>query len=202
VVATPDGVLRPNGQDDWIAREIDEFSRGPSGHNLLLVRGAGTFDGPLPGDLLAQFPHIEIIDLRDVGRFWFLNPLRASRISDEKFKPIAPIVGIPAQDMPVLRREQERIQQARIGAVAGAMLTVFLTISGLTVYVLLSAGAGQRRRVKAPSLQPNRSFSSSAARMIRPPFPRRPARISSMMSAIGSMACEPRRTPTHGHARS
>jgi hypothetical protein len=138
VVATPDAVLRPNGQDDWIAREIDEFSRGPNGHNLLLARGAGAFDGPLPGDLLARFPHIEIIDLRDVGRFWFLNPLRASRISDEKLKLIAPIIGIPAQEMPVLRREQERIQQARIGAAAGATLAVFLTVSALTVYALIS----------------------------------------------------------------
>jgi hypothetical protein len=138
VVATPDAVLRANGQDDWIAREIDEFSRGPSGRNLLLVRGAGAFNGPLPGDLLTRFQHIEIIDLRDVGRFWFLNPLRASRISDEKLKLIAPIVGIPAQDMPVLRREQERIQQERIGAAAGAVLAVFLIISVLTVYALIS----------------------------------------------------------------
>jgi hypothetical protein len=87
---------------------------------------------------LARFPHIEIIDLRDVGRFWFLNPLRASRISDEKLKLIAPIVGIPGQDMPVLRREQEPIQQARIGAFAGATLAVLLTVSALTVYALIS----------------------------------------------------------------
>ena len=40
--------------------------------------------------------------------------------------------------MPVLRREQERIQQARIGAAAGAALAVFLTISALTVYALIS----------------------------------------------------------------
>jgi hypothetical protein len=138
VVATPDAVLRPNGDDDWIAREIDEFSRGPNGHNLLLVRGAGAFDGPLPGDLLARFPNIEIIDLRDVGWLWLFNPLRASRISDEKLKLIAPIIGIPAQDMPVLRREQERLQQARIGAAAGAALALFLTISTLTIYALIS----------------------------------------------------------------
>jgi hypothetical protein len=138
VVATPDAVLRPTGQDDWIAREIDEFTRGPNGQNLLLVRGAGAFDGPLPGDLGRLFPHIEIIDLRDVGRFWFLNPLLASRISDEKLKLIAPIVGIAPQDMPVLRREEERIQQTRLGAAAGATLAVLLTISALTVYALIS----------------------------------------------------------------
>jgi hypothetical protein len=138
VIATPDAVLRPNGQDDWIAREIDEFSQGPNGQNLLLVRGAGAFDGPLPGNLLTRFPHIEIIDLRDVGRFWFLNPLRASRIFDEKLKLIAPIIGIASQDMPVLRREQERLQQVRIGAAAGATFAIFLTVSALTVYALIT----------------------------------------------------------------
>lgn len=138
VVATPDAVLRPTGQDDWIAREIDEFTRLPNGDNLLLVRGAGAFDGPLPGDLLKRFPHIEIIDLRGVGRFWYLNPLRAARIAGEKLKLMAPIVGVPPQDMPILRREEERIQQTRIGAAAGATLAVFLTISTLTVYALIS----------------------------------------------------------------
>jgi hypothetical protein len=138
VVATPDAVLRPTGQDDWIAREIDEFARGPNGHNLLLVRGAGAFDGPLPGDLSRRFPHIEIVDLCDVGRFWYFNPLRASRISGEKLKLIAPILGIPPQDMPILRREEERIQQTRIGAAAGATLAILLTISALTVYALVS----------------------------------------------------------------
>ena len=51
VVATPDAVQRPSGQDDWIKREIDEFTQGPNGKNLLLVRGGGSFDGPLPADL-------------------------------------------------------------------------------------------------------------------------------------------------------
>jgi hypothetical protein len=138
VVATPDAVLRGSGDDDWIAREIDEFTRGPNGRNLLLVRGAGAFGGPLPGDLSRCFPHIEIVDLRDVRRFWYLNPLRASRIADEKLKLIGPIAGVAAQDMPALRREQERIQQSRIGAAAGVSLAVVVTISSLTTYALIS----------------------------------------------------------------
>jgi len=138
VVATPDAVLRPSGQDDWIKREIDEFTRGPNGKNLLLVRGGGDFDGPLPADLAARFPHIEIVDLRNVGRFWRLNPLRASRISDELLKLIAPIGGVAAEDMPLLRREQERIQQVRIGAATGATAAVLLAVSTITVYALVS----------------------------------------------------------------
>jgi len=138
VVATPDAALRGSGGDDWIAREIDEFTCGPNGQNLLLVRGAGAFGGPLPGDLSRCFPHIEIVDLRDVGRFWYLNLLRASRIADEKLKLIAPVAGVAAQDMPALRREQERIQQSRIGAAAGVSLALLVTISSLTTYALIS----------------------------------------------------------------
>ncbi|PWB90472.1 hypothetical protein C5688_10765 [Methylocystis sp. MitZ-2018] len=140
IVATPDAVLRASGQQDWMAREIDEFSRGPNGDNLLVVRGAGPFDAALPGNILTRFPHIEVIDLRDVGRFWFLNPLRVSRISGEMLKLVAPIIDVPSRDMPVLRREQERIQQGRMGAATGAALAVFVTISTLTVYALVSRG--------------------------------------------------------------
>ncbi|MFX9688549.1 hypothetical protein ABTO93_20350, partial [Acinetobacter baumannii] len=81
-------------------------------------------DGPLPADLSSRFQNIEIVDLRDVSRFWFLNPVRASRIANEKIKLIAPIIGLDASDMPVLRREEERRQQSRIAIVLGVLLAV------------------------------------------------------------------------------
>ena len=137
-VATSDAVLRPSPQDDWIKREIDPFAAGPNGGNLLLVRGGCDFDGPPPADLAARFPHMEIIDLRNVSRFWRLNPLRASRISGELLKLIAPIAGVALEDMPLLRREQERIQQARLGTAVGAVLAILLAISGLTIYALIT----------------------------------------------------------------
>jgi tetratricopeptide (TPR) repeat protein len=138
VIATPDAALRENPERDWIKREIDEFSGGEYGSNLLVVRGLGRFDGPLPADLATRFENIEIVDLRDVSRFWFLNPLRASRIANEKIKLIAPIIGIDARDMPILRREEERRQQSRIAAVLGASLAIFVAISALTVFALHS----------------------------------------------------------------
>lgn len=136
VIATPDAALRDNGGNDWIRREIDEFCSGDNGSNLLLVRGAGPFDGPLPGDLSDRFRNMEIVDLRDVSRFWFLNPLRASRIANEKIKLIAPLIGIEASDMPILRREEERRQQSRIAITLGVLLGIFTAISTLTVFAL------------------------------------------------------------------
>jgi hypothetical protein len=136
VVATPDAAQRDNAANDWIKREIDEFSAGAHGSNLLLVRGAGAFDGPLPGDLSQRYKNIEIVDLRDVSRLWFLNPLRASRIANEKLKLIAPILGIEAADMPVLRREEERRAQSRIALTLGVLLGIFTAVATLTVFTL------------------------------------------------------------------
>jgi tetratricopeptide (TPR) repeat protein len=138
VVATPDAMRRPQGVEDWIEREIRDFTRGQDGSNVIAVRGAGEFDGPLPGDLKHLFPGIEIVDLRGAGQFWFLSVSRIARLNSEKLKIIAPLCGIPPEEMPTLRQEQEKRQQTRTGAIAGATLGVMLAVSGLSVFSLVS----------------------------------------------------------------
>jgi hypothetical protein len=123
---------------DWIDREIRDFMRGQDGSNVIAVRGAGEFDEPLPGNLKLLCPGIEIVDLRGAGRFWFLSVSRIARLNSEKLKIIAPLFGIPSEDMPTLRQEQERRQQTRTGAIAGAVLGVMLAVSGLSVFSLVS----------------------------------------------------------------
>jgi tetratricopeptide (TPR) repeat protein len=138
VVATPEAMRRPQGVEDWIEREIRDFTRGQDGSNVIAVRGAGEFDGPLPGDLKRLCPDIEIVDLRGAGRFWFLSVSRIARLNSEKLKIIAPLCGIASEEMPTLRQEQERRQQTRTGAIAGAILGVMLAVSGLSVFSLVS----------------------------------------------------------------
>jgi hypothetical protein len=106
VVATPNAVTRPRGVEDWIAREIGDFYAGPNGRNVVAVRGAGEFDAPLPARLNELFPNVEIIDLRGAGRFWFLHPTRAARLASEKLKLVAPLLGVPPEEMPRLRQEE------------------------------------------------------------------------------------------------
>ena len=138
VVATPDAVQRASLTTDWIAREIDDFSQGRNARNVIVVRAAGGLMEPLPGSLAERFPNIEIINLKSVGRFWFLNPAVAARIGNEKLKLIAPLIGLPPGDMPLLRQEEERRQQSRLGLAAGALLSVLMAISALSVFALAS----------------------------------------------------------------
>jgi hypothetical protein len=74
VLASPAAITREDKESDWIWREIAVFEAGPNAGNILVVRVAGEFDGPLPGDLKQRFPNMEIIDLRNTSRLWFLNP--------------------------------------------------------------------------------------------------------------------------------
>jgi hypothetical protein len=117
---------------------VTDFTSAPNGTNVIAIRGAGEFDAPLPADLARRFPNIEIIDLRGAGRLWFLHPTRAARLSAEKLKLLAPLLGIPAQEMPRLRQEEELRQQTRLGAAAGAVLGVLVAVSGLSVFALES----------------------------------------------------------------
>ncbi|UPJ68596.1 hypothetical protein [Bradyrhizobium sp. 191] len=115
VVATPDAAPREQATNDWMRREIEAFEAGPNRGNIILVRAAGAFAGPLPGDLAVRYPNIEIIDMRGYGPFAFLNPAKASRLADETVKIVAPLLGLTSEDMPAIRREEERRQQFRLG---------------------------------------------------------------------------------------
>lgn len=138
VVATPGAVQRANGVNDWIAREITDFAVGPNGRNIIAVRGAGDFAGPLPGNLAIRFPNIEIVDLRGAGPLWYFSPTRVSRLTSEKLKIVAPLLNVPFEDMPKLRQEEENRQQSRRGALVGATLGVLVAVSGLSIFALHS----------------------------------------------------------------
>jgi len=137
VVATPHAAER-RAAEDWIDREIADFLAASGGRNLIVVRGAGEFDGALPGGLSKRFPNIEVVDLRGASLFAASNPAVAGRLSSEKLKIVATLLGIPARSMPLLRREQERSQQVRWGMAAGAAMAIFFSVSLLSVLALQS----------------------------------------------------------------
>src|SRR5262249_55147579 len=138
VIATPEAVRLSASPDDWIAREVSDFSSGHNAANVIAVRGAGEFDDPLPAGLDRRFAHIEIVDLRGAGRLWYLNPSRAARLTSEKVKIIAPLLDIPHEEMPRLRQEDEKRQQSRLGIIAGVTAGVLVAVSALSVFALQS----------------------------------------------------------------
>ncbi len=136
VVATPDAADRGPDRIDWIRREIDAFERGPNAGKVLLVRALPGIG--LPGGLEERYPNIEIIDLQGLGPLSFLNPAKAARLADETVKLLAPILGFGTEDMPALRREEERRQQVRLGLFTGAATAVVAAVFGLAVFAFES----------------------------------------------------------------
>jgi hypothetical protein len=100
---------------------------------------------------------MEIIDLRNTSRLWFINATRAARINHEKLKLLAPLLGVSPEDMPLLRQEDEKRQQWRIGAIPGTATTVLLAISALSIFALES-------RYRATEALNDSMFATDAAR--------------------------------------
>ena len=119
-------------------REVSDFSQGPNGGNVIAVRAAGEFNDPLPADIAQRFPNIEIVDLRGASGFSFLNLIRSTKLAAEKLKIIAPLVSLAPGEMPLLRQEEEKRQQARLGTAAGLTLGVLVAISLLSILALQS----------------------------------------------------------------
>ncbi|UFW51097.1 MULTISPECIES: hypothetical protein [Bradyrhizobium] len=138
VVATPDAVDRGTERNDWIRREIEAFERGPHAGNIFVVRALDAPGNALPGDLERRYPNIEIIDLRGLSPLSFLNPSRAARLADETAKLLAPLLGFGLDDMPALRREEERRQQVRLGLVAGSTTSLIVAVATLAIFAFES----------------------------------------------------------------
>lgn len=135
IIATPDAVQRDSG-DDWIAREVRDFTSGPNGQNVVVVRAKGELLDRMPADVGMRFPNIQIVDLRNDTLMARLSPQVNARLSDEIVKVAAPIFGISLEDMPLLRREEERKQMALLGGMAGFATTVVLATAAISIYTL------------------------------------------------------------------
>lgn len=143
VISTPDAVRRRSAED-WIVREVEDFSNGPHAGNILVALAKGDMSDPLPAGLLIRFPHIEIVDLRDAGRWLALNPFSARRLGSEKLKLLAPLLDIAPGDMPLLRQEEERRQEVVMGAIAGGSVSILTAVAGLSLYAIQNQWRAER----------------------------------------------------------
>jgi hypothetical protein len=148
VVATPDAVQRPKG-DDWIAREVADFSAGENSGNVIVVRALGEFTDRLPADIGERYPHVQVVDMRDHSWLSHLMPQRAVRLADEKLKIVAPLFDVALEDMPLLKREEERQQMRRLGSASGGTIAVVVAVAGLSLYALQSQWQGQQALIQS-----------------------------------------------------
>lgn len=143
IVATPDAVRRTTGED-WISREVADFSSGPNAGNVVVVRALGEFMDELPADIAERYPNVQIVDLRDEGLLSRLSPQRNARLADEQLKLVGPLFDVKLEDMPRLRREEEKRQMGRLGALAGVAVATLVLVAGLSVFALRSQWEGNQ----------------------------------------------------------
>ena len=133
VVLTPAVLAAAERQGDWVAREVREFGGTSQGRNLIVVTAPGVDILEMPWGLAEQFPHLEIVSLRDLTpeRFW-----RWSRwwgLRDELLKVAAPLCRIPTVDMPALRGEERNRALRILGATSTLLSVVLAAMTVLTV---------------------------------------------------------------------
>jgi len=139
LVATPNALKRrPNGQQNWCQREIDEFLSVPENEGRILVaRAAGEVGDALPEAIEQRYQRMDQIDILEAGEWQW--PF--SRRKTELEKSVAAIAGrllaLDVEKIPILVREAERLQQKRAKWWAIGLSVVFLLVLGFAVWALI-----------------------------------------------------------------
>lgn len=153
---------RRDGQQNWVEREIEVFRELPQRNNISVVAGAGAFDDPLPGKLGAQFANMEIVDLRKLGHALPLLAWVDPRVDGEIRKLVARLHSVPAEQMPLLHREDERRRRVTVLTVSAIALFVIALLSVLLVITVRS-----REQTRAALERSRMSLADSLALLSR-----------------------------------
>ena len=141
VIQTPDAAaIHEDGSENWAAREIRYFRSLPQGDNVWIALAKGDFSDPLPADLEKEKPNVERVDVRSLSSVW-------PRLSEhELLKFIGPLLGVPGNRMPDLRRESERRARSRVNRWIAASITIIAMLATLAVSALMSYQQATKQR--------------------------------------------------------
>ena len=120
--------------ENWMAREYRDFRDANQNGDILIVLAKGDdHPGPIPKFVKSDFPNPEVVDLRFFG-----SPLPAKRsyTHREIEKLIQPLYGIPLEEMPLLRQEEERLRSLRHAKWAVALFFLVLALAALSTWAL------------------------------------------------------------------
>lgn len=132
LLATPDAQARPEGTPDWIAREIDDFTRVHGNARIRVALAKGDTVPQLPHDLHLAMSQAQQIDLRGLRGI-----VSGNRAQEDWENLLATLFDVPDAAMPALRREQEKQRQNVIAAIVGGAVgaAAFATaVSGYAIF--------------------------------------------------------------------
>lgn len=130
-VATPDAAKRPEGETDLIAKEIGDFIAHRGLDKIRVIHARGPSVPELPHDLVAKTNAAQEIDLR--GLFHLLPSARAQ---EDWESLLATLFALNSDQMPLLRKEEERRQLARLSRLAGGIIGAAIFATGLSGYAI------------------------------------------------------------------
>ncbi|MEM8814584.1 MAG: hypothetical protein AAGE85_02095, partial [Pseudomonadota bacterium] len=132
VIQTPDAALkRPDGEENWVEREIEYFRSLPGDRPIWVALGAGDFGDPLPGRLQERQPNVERVDVRGLASAF-------GRLSNhELIKFAGPLFKVSPEELPVLRREEERRTRSRRTRIVSGLIVLSTVLTGLSAAALL-----------------------------------------------------------------
>lgn len=150
LVATP-GVLQRlgDGQPNWVEREIAEFHATPQGANILIARAAGELGDPLPAVLSPDVAQrSDVADLRGLSWRRRMRRPRPAYPRDELLTIAAALYGITEQEMPILRREEERLRRARARQRLLVTTVLMVLFAGLFIWAARGSIAARRELLR------------------------------------------------------
>jgi len=113
------------------------------------VLGPGAPEDRFPGILGALSPTWDWVDLRTYTPWSWLSPRRAERLDDGFVKILAALYDIPAEFMPLLRREERRRRGHLLRLALGLMLGVSLALGGLAWLAMQQRDLARRETQRA-----------------------------------------------------
>lgn len=138
LVVTPSIFERlPNGEPNWVEREVETFlAAHDDPRRILVVLGPGASERQLPEVLLRHSTLWDCVDLRFFSQSVISRFRRSAQYDAQLGKILARLFEVPDGDLPALTREfaQERAAAYRRVIVAGAV--VLMGMAGLTLYAL------------------------------------------------------------------
>jgi tetratricopeptide (TPR) repeat protein len=153
VVSSPGAFKsRPDGSQNWVAREISEFDKihNDSGRMLLALAPGAPVDAfpGLMGDLSQRWDWADFRGYASPFRRWLELP-RAAKLDDEFLKIVAAVFELRSDLLPLLRQEEAKRRLRIVGMAVVGLLVIATSLGGLAAWAISERGRANEQTVIA-----------------------------------------------------